>query len=199
MKKFLALFCLFSLLTAFTCENEPLGDELDASSNTNNNDNNPDLLGTWNLLEFDATVSSTTNFQGQVISSDVAILSTDADYIVNFTNTNFTTDGSYSYTADVTANGINIPGEPYTLNNVMGSGTYSVDGNEMTVDGSFFEFTFDGMDFEQLQGEQTVNFQISDDGQTLTFFQDETTTETDVATGSTTTSVISSSSSWSRE
>jgi len=187
--------CLFSLLTAFTCENESLDDNIDTSSNTNNND----LIGSWNLLEFDASVSSSTSFQGQEFSSEVVILSTDVAYVLTFTQSNFNTEGGYSYTADIVANGMEFPGEPNTIDNVTGSGAYSTNGNEMTIDGSFFEFTFEGMDFSQLQGEQTVNFQISEDGQTLTFFQDETTTETDVATGSTTTSVISSTSSWSRE
>jgi hypothetical protein len=176
MKKLLALMCLFSLLTAFTCENESLDDNIDTSSNTNNND----LIGSWNLLEFDASVSSSTSFQGQEFSSEVVILSTDVAYVLTFTQSNFNTEGGYSYTADIVANGMEFPGEPNTIDNVTGSGAYSTNGNEMTIDGSFFEFTFEGMDFSQLQGEQTV-------------------TETDVATGSTTTSVISSTSSWSRE
>ncbi|NRB83567.1 MAG: hypothetical protein HRU49_07310 [Winogradskyella sp.] len=195
MKKSLALMCLFSLLTAFTCENESLDDNIDTSSNTNNND----LMGSWNLLELEASVSSSISFQGQELSSEVYILSTDVAYVLSFTQSNFSTEGGYSYTADIVANGMEFPGESYTIDNVMGSGAYSTNGNEMTIDGSFFEFSFEDIDFSQLQGEQTLNFQISEDGQMLTFFQDETTTETDVATGSTTTSVISSTSSWSRE
>ena len=101
--------------------------------------------------------------------------------------------------ADIVANGMNVEGEPYTLENVSGSGSYSVNGNEMIIDGSFFEFSFEGMDFAELSGEQTATFEISDNGQTLVFSQDNTTTETDAATGLTTTSTQVSSSVWARQ
>lgn len=192
MKKIVALFCLFSLLTAFTCENEPL-DDIEIGSGNNNND---DLVGTWNLVEFETSVSTNTNFQGQELSSDIEVYSTTVDYTVTFTETNFNTNGSYSYVADIVANGIEVSGEPYTLENVSGNGSYSTNGNEITTDGSFFEFSFEGMDSSVLDGPQSATFEISSDGQTLTFSQNDTTTDTDSATGVTTTSSQVSSSVW---
>jgi len=192
MKKILSLLCLFTLFFAFTCENEPL----DFDAETGGTDS--DLLGEWNLVEFDVQVSTSANFQGQDISSNIEVYSTTVDYTVNFTENNFTTNGSYSYVADVVANGMNIEGESYTLDNVSGSGSYSVTGNEITVDGSFFEFSFEGANFAEFDEEQTVMFQITDNGQTLIFTQDETTTETDAATGLTTTTTQVSSSVWTR-
>ncbi|MCB0398508.1 MAG: hypothetical protein KDD26_02600 [Winogradskyella sp.] len=193
MKKLSVLLCLFTLFFAFTCENEPL--DFDAESSQTDTD----LIGDWILEEFNVQVSTTTDFQGQVISSDIDVYSTTVDYTLNFTESNFTTNGSYSYVADIVANGMNVEGEPYTLEDVSGSGSYSVNGNEMTIDGSFFEFSFEGMDFAELSGEQTATFEISDNGQTLVFSQDETTTETDAATGLTTTSTQVSSSVWTRQ
>lgn len=193
MKKLSVLLCLFTLFFAFTCENEPL--DFDAESSQTDSD----LLGDWSLVEFSVQVSTSTDFQGQVISSEIDIYSTTVDYNLNFTESNFTTNGGYSYVADIVANGMNVEGEPYTLENVSGSGSYSVNGNEMTIDGSFFEFSFEGMDFAELSGEQTATFEISDNGQTLVFSQDDTTTETDSATGLTTTSTQVSSSVWARQ
>lgn len=192
MKKLTILLCLFTLFFAFTCENEPL--DFDSESTQTETE----LLGDWNLVSFDVQVSATTDFQGQVISSDIDVYSTTVNYTLNFTETSFDTNGSYSYVADIVANGMNIEGEPYTLENVSGNGSYSVSGSEITVDSSFFEFSFDGMDFAELSGEQTATFQISDNRQTLVFSQDDTTTETDVATGLTTTSTQMSSSVWTR-
>jgi hypothetical protein len=196
MKKLSAFLCLFTLFFAFTCENEPLDFEPETGETEVTDEA---LLGVWNLTEFDVEVGTSTNFQGQQIASEVEIYSTTVDYTLNFTESNFTTNGSYSYIADVTANGIDVPSEPYTLDNVSGSGSYSVDGNEMTVDGSFFEFSFEGMDFSQLDGEQTAPFTLSNDGQTLTFSQNETTTDNDEATGAAITSTQVSTSVWSRE
>ncbi|MDY2586207.1 hypothetical protein [Winogradskyella aquimaris] len=193
MKKLTILLCLFTLFFAFTCENEPL--DFDSESTQTETE----LLGDWDLVEFDVSVSSTTNFQGQEFTSDVQILSIDENYTLSFTAGNYSTSGGYTLTADVITNGVEVSGEPYSIENITGSGSYSVNGNEMIVDGSFFEFTFDGIDLSQFQGEQTTDFQVSVDGQTLTFFQNETTNETDATTGITTTNVIVSSSVWTRQ
>lgn len=212
MKKLLAAFCLFSLLTAFTCENEPLDFEEEVSETNNpGNTDDPDntgtpdetdpnlLLGDWQLVEFSADLNTSTEFMGQTVSSDVQISSTTVNYNLNFTETNFTTNGSYSYETEITANGIEVPQETYTLTDVSGSGSYTTDGNEITIDGSFFEFSFDGMDFDELTGPQTVMFQFSNNGQTLTFTQNETTTDTQASTGATVTTTQVSTSVWTRQ
>lgn len=193
MKKLLSLFCLFSLLTAFTCEDEPI--DFDAE----NNQTNLEILGEWDLVEFTAEVGSSTTVGGFQIASDIEIYSTTVDYIVNFSESDFATNGSYSYVADIVVNGNESQGEPYTLENVSGSGGYAVNGNEMTIDGSFFEFTFEGVDDTSFfDDEQTVTFQLSNNGQTLTFSQNETNTLSDDITGSVTTSTTVSSSVWTR-
>lgn len=195
MKKFLGLLSLFALLTAFTCENEPLDTDLSNASTTTN----LDLVGAWDLQEFSVTLNSSTSFEGQTFSSDIDIASTEVDYVVEFTQSSFVTNGSYSYSTNVVFDGETISSEPQSLENVTGNGTYSTSGDEMTVDGSFFEFEFDGMDNSVLQGEQTANFEISNDGQTLTFTQIETVTETDSMTGTEIVNSVNSISVWSRQ
>lgn len=195
MKKFLGLLSLFTLLTAFTCENEPLDTDLSNASTTTN----LDLVGAWDLQEFSVTLNSSTSFEGQTFSSDIDIASTEVDYVVEFTQSSFVTNGSYSYSTNVVFDGETISSEPQSLENVTGNGTYSTSGDEMTVDGSFFEFEFDGMDNSVLQGEQTANFEISNDGQTLTFTQIETVTETDSMTGTEIVNSVNSISVWSRQ
>ncbi|WP_299129192.1 hypothetical protein [uncultured Winogradskyella sp.] len=178
MKKIVKLFCLFSLLTAFSCENEPLDDGIETGAI-----NTEGLIGAWDLVEFSSSLSTSTNFEGQIIASEVEIESTTVDYVVNFTASSFIANGSYSYVTDIVANGVEISGEAYNLENVSGSGNYSTNGNEITIDGSFFEFEFEGMaDTAAFEGEQILTFQISEDGQNLTFIQNEVTTETDPTT-----------------
>ena len=195
MKKVFALFCLFTLLTAFTCENEPLDEDVLANNGATAN---TELLGEWNLVEFEVETSTTTEVNGTQLSSDIQIFSTATDYTVNFTADTFTTNGSYSYSSLVVVNGMEIPNEPTTLSNVSGNGTYSINGNEMTVDGQFFEFELEGVDSSVFGEEQTILFQISADGQSLTITQNENQTTTDEATGFETTSAIESFSVWTR-
>ncbi|MDB9782133.1 hypothetical protein OAE03_00795 [Winogradskyella sp.] len=194
MKKLLAFLCLFSLLTAFTCENEPL--DFDADTSVGGTD--IELFGEWNLSEFTVDLTTTTDFQGQTISSVIVVNSTATDYALNFIGNNFTTNGNYSYVANIVVNGAEVSNELYTLNNVMGSGTYSTSGNVMTIDGSFFEFDFQGADTSTLDGPQTATFQISDNGVILTFTQNENTTETDPTTGAIVSVSNSSTSVWTR-
>ena len=179
MKKFLALLSLFSLLTAFTCENEPLDDGI--LDNTSTNDN---LIGTWNLVEFNIDLTTSSSFEGQETTSNIVVNSTEVDYVLEFTGSTFSANGSYTYNTNSVVNEAEVSSETYTLTNVSGSGFYTTNENEMTVDGSFFEFEFEGdIDTSALEGEQTATFEISDDGETLTFSQNETTTETNAATG----------------
>lgn len=196
MKKLLSLFCLFTLLTAFTCENEPLDSDVDLETG----DTNIDLIGTWDLVEFSTTLGNEMDFAGQIITSDLDVYSTETNYILEFTANTFTTNGNYSYNASVVVDGVEFSNEPYTLDNVSGSGSYSTNGNEMTVDGQFFEFSFEGeMDSSALEGEQTATFELSEDGQTLTFTQNEIVVTDDAATGTTVTSNVQGSSVWVRQ
>jgi hypothetical protein len=197
MKKLLGLFCLFTLLTAFTCENEPIGESLD--SDTGNNPMNTDLLGLWNLQEFNITLNTETSLNGEAITANVDAVSTQVDYILEFTQSSFLTNGNYTYNTNTSVNGSPNTTDTYTLMNISGNGTYVTNGNQITVDGSFFEFDFEGVDTSVFEGEQTSTFSISNNGQTLTLTQNETTTETNAATGTEVTVATSSVSVWSRD
>ncbi|WP_299885632.1 hypothetical protein [uncultured Lacinutrix sp.] len=189
--KISVLFVSLFFLIMSSCENEPL-------VGFDSNDGNPftnSLIGTWALSDFDVTVNNTSDVGGMSIESNVEIDGFNPNYNLTFATNTFTTNGSYSYNTIVTVNG-QATTDSYTLDNVTGAGVYSTNGNEMTVDGSFFEFTFQGMDLSELGGEQTVNFAISADGQTLTFTQN--TTETNSSGGSTTTSIVNATSVWTK-
>lgn len=194
MKKFVAFLSLFSLLTAFTCENEPLDSDIDNSVSDNS-----ELLGDWSLVEFTVDLSTSTDFNGQTIGSDIDVQSTSADYTLTLAGNTFTTNGSYSYNANVVVNGEQYPSDPYTLEDVSGDGNYSTNGNEITVDGQFFEFTFEGnVDTSAFDGEQTATYALTDNGQTLTISQNESTSDTDSSTGAQTSTNTVSTSVWTR-
>ncbi|NRA91272.1 MAG: hypothetical protein HRU26_01070 [Psychroserpens sp.] len=194
MKKLTGLFALFVLFTAFQCENESIDQDVENENNNNNvvveNESNADLIGDWLLLNMEADIVSETNFQGFDFTSEFQVAINESDYVVTFDESNYYVAGDYTVDISTTVNGeTSSYTDSYT--NVDGSGVYSTSGNVMTVDGTFVEFDFDGMPTELEQGEQMVNFQISGDGQTLTFTQDEVqeTNEGGVLATTTTTSV----------
>lgn len=197
MKKLSILFSLFVLLTAFTCENEALDSDLInqeiENNDNNNNNNNSSLIGSWVLVDMNADIIAESSFQGIEFSSQFSVEISDSDYVLVFEASDYTVSGDYELMVSSTfQNETTTYTDSYT--NVEGLGTYSTSGNIMTVDGSFIEFDFDGMPMEVDQGEQSVEYSLSADGQTLTFNQDEVQTTNEGGAMSTTD--ISSTSVW---
>lgn len=193
MKKLSILFSLFVLLTAFTCENEALDSDLINQEIENNDNNNSSLIGSWVLVDMNADIIAESSFQGIEFSSQFSVEISDSDYVLVFEASDYTVSGDYELMVSSTfQNETTTYTDSYT--NVEGLGTYSTNGNIMTVDGSFIEFDFDGMPMEVDQGEQSVEYSLSADGQTLTFNQDEVQTTNEGGAMSTTD--ISSTSVW---
>jgi len=202
MKKISFLLCLFVAFTVYNCQNETLDDDLlgITDSNNPNNPNNPSgstegLAGEWELISFTSTVSSVTNIAGADVESNVAIESTTTDYTMIFTNSTFTAEGSYTYNTDISTAGVNSS-DSYTLEDVTGSGSYTTSGNTMTVSGAFYEFTYEGVEQPDLDADQTVQFGITNNGDTLTFT--ENSTETQGAAGFTVEVTKTGTSVWAR-
>ena len=207
MKKIIPFLSLFILLSAFTCENEPLESDLieatatqqtDNGSNDNgngNNNNNTDasLIGEWTVTSFSADVTSTTSTNGVDNIVEISITGMNLGYNLVFAESTYTTNGNYDVEYTTVLNGQNNASGSDSYADVTGSGNYSTSGNMMTIDGSFFELTVNGVDTSSLGGEQTTAYELSADGQTLTFNQDETETNTtggiDVTTNTVSTSV----------
>lgn len=190
MKKLSFLFSLFILLTAFTCENESLDSDL-TNQEFEVSDNNSSLIGSWMLVDMNADITSESSFQGIEFVSQFSVEIVESDYVLVFEESDYTVSGDYELMVSSTFDGDTTTyTDSYT--NVEGLGTYSTNGNIMTVDGSFIEFDFDGMPMEADQGEQSVEYTLSADGQTLTFNQDEVQNVNEGGVMSTT-SVISTS------
>ena len=196
MKKLGILFSIFILLTAFTCENEPLegdfvSEEID---NNDNNNNNASLVGTWALVEFNADITSTTTFDGGEFVLDFSTELVSADYNLVFTETDYTVSGDYELMSTTIVNGELNDSYTDAYTDVFGEGVYSTNGNVMTINGSFLDFEVDGMPAAVDDVDQDADFTLSADGQTLTFFQDEEQLQEDNNLDAST--VINSSSVW---
>lgn len=192
MKKILPFLSLFVLLTAFTCENEPLDDGINVNDGASNNDNS--LIGTWSAVSFTANTTSETTINGieNVVVS--GFTGSNFNYNVTFTSSSFTTEGDYDVEFSTELNGVSSGTGTNSVNDINGSGTYSTNDNMMTIDGAFYDLEVDGVDTSALGGEQTVAYSISADGQTLTFTQEEV--QTNNTGGFEVVTNISSSSVW---
>ena len=192
MKKLSFLFSLFILLTAFTCENESLDSDL-TNQDFETNDNNSSLIGSWILVDMNADITAESSFQGIEFVSQFSVEIIESDYVLVFEESDYTVSGDYELMVSSTFDGDTTTyTDSYT--NVEGLGTYSTSGNIMTIDGSFIEFDFEDMPMEVDQGEQSVEYSLSADGQTLTFNQDEV--ESTNEGGAMSTTSVTSTSVW---
>ena len=167
-----------------------------ACGGNDNGSSTNDLLGTWVAVSFDGNSESTTTFDGTTTTSEVAILGSNLDYRVTFTETAWTTAGGYDVTSTTSVNGMPAATLTSSNTNVSGSGTYSIDGNVMTIDGSFFELETNGVPTTGTSGPQMANFEINSNGE-LVFSQDETIESNQSGVESTT--ALMTTSVWRRE
>lgn len=164
MKKFIYLIpIILTALLLTACNND------DDTTSTN------ELEGTWKLvsLEIDSEslVEVTAGGYNNSITINNEAEAVNADYTLTFDNSQFTGEGSYDlqqtsmsggYTESITT----------SYDNILQTGSYSVDGNIITVEGSFVEATADGTDIIETGGEpQTIEYTINNDQ--LIFSQNE--------------------------
>ncbi|OMP30584.1 hypothetical protein [Mangrovimonas sp. DI 80] len=170
MKKLGMLLSLFVLLSAFTCENEPIDTEL---ANIEEDVANSQLSGDWNTVSFNATMSTSTGMGGMNMDVEAVMEAVNMDYVVTFTANSFTSAGSYDIETDLTVNGIDNGTTTSSLTDVDGNGNYSTSGNTITFDGSLFELEVDGLDTSALGEAQTGQYTLTNNGQTLTITQSQ--------------------------
>jgi len=178
------LFALSLLLFVTACGSD------DDGPDTN------DLLGTWVAVSFEGDIESTSEFSGTTTTSEINFIGSNIDYRLTFTENAWTTAGGYDATVTSTVNGMSGGAIPSSQTGVSGSGNYSINGNVMTIDGSFFELTSNGVPVTAIGEAQMADFEINSDGE-LVFTQDEVIESTD--SGVTSTSTVKSNSVWRRE
>ncbi len=154
------------------------------------------IIGTWKAVSFDAEIETTTDFFGTETTILSSIEGSNLDYEVTFDETTFMTNGSYDISYDVTFDGVEFPVPEQSVTDVSGDGTYSTDGNIITINGAFYELEANGVDYTALDEGQTAEFEINGNGE-LIITQDEEMETTQ--SGTTATVKVVSNSVWVRQ
>ena len=136
-----------------------------ACGGNDNGSSTNDILGTWVSVSFDGNSESTTTFDGTTTTNEACILESNLDYRITFTETGWTTTGGDDVTTTRSVNGMKTATLTSSNTNVSGSGTYSINGNVMTIDGSFFEFETNGVPTAGTNGPEMADFEINSNGQ----------------------------------
>jgi hypothetical protein len=176
------LFSLFLFVFVSACDS---GDESPTVS----------LVGSWSAQSFEANVVAITSAPGVNLTSTSAITATELDYNLTFSETEFTTSGSYTVNNVFSFNGTEQTFVS-AVNDVMGSGTYTSTENEIQVSNSFFSLDINGTPLETGSQVQSIPYEITSDN-VLVFSQNQTITETNA--GVTVEFTIVSTSRWTRD
>lgn len=179
-----SLFALIFIVFVSACESG--GDESPTTS----------LVGTWTAVSFSADVQSTSSFNGTNISSSSVTTGSDFNYDVTFTETAFTTSGSYTVNSTISVNGGDQQTITSEVTGVSGSGTYISTAEELTLSGSFYDLELNGLPVQAEGQAQTASYEITSNGE-LIISQDETITLTQ--SGVSTTVSIVAASRWTRK
>lgn len=154
-----------------------------------------DLDGTWVAQTLTADVNSTTVIVGGLtVNTDVDLEGKNLDYTLVLDNGAFTTTGSYDIELNVESQGINTT-QTDTYTDVSGGGSYTISGDQISVNGQFFDLEFNGMPLMISGEEQSATYVIN--GNTLTISQDETSVSNSDGVSSTTETV--SVSTWTKQ
>lgn len=132
-----------------------------------------DLVKTWNLVSVDVEVNSTTVSNGETYSSMSEMTGTNPNYTLTMEDATWTTSGGYDIELVTQFNGETFPMQEQSYTNVSGQGSYTADGETITINGSFFSFEVDGVDLTALGDAQTADYEINGNGQ-LIIKQNET-------------------------
>lgn len=154
-------------------------DDMGSSSNSA-------LAGTWLSQSFGGSVNTSSEFGGNTVTTMTTIDGKNLNYSLTLTDDSFTTLGSYDIDISIVAQGsTNTTSDSYT--NVNGDGTYSTSGNEMTVNGQFFDLEVNGVPIISNTGPVTATYNISADILTITQNEQSNSSQGGVVTSNETT------------
>ncbi|WP_350287012.1 hypothetical protein [uncultured Croceitalea sp.] len=137
------------------------------------------IIGTWslNMLQADIDLSGTFNsipFQGTARS-----VGENFDYTITFTETNYTSQGSYDIVTTGTVNGIPLDEDRQTIVEEASTNTYSFNNGSIEFDANAFEFESQDISFSDPSDLQEYDVAFDSNGNLIMTQVIETTVEQD--------------------
>lgn len=104
----------------------------------------PSIHGDWKTLSFEGDINSTFELDGNSTVSITAFEASNMNYAINFSEDNYTTNGSYVLTFTTTAQGSTITNLD-EFNNVSIAAAFNVTANDILADDDLFDVEFNGL------------------------------------------------------
>ncbi len=152
-----------ALLLITSCSNESVDETENAVEAS--------LLGEWVLLNLEVNQNADIFQNGVVTSStETSVTTTEQDYKLIFTESNFTTSGSYTVNVQGSINDQSVVNQSNTVSNIEGNGTYElINSEQIRFNGALYQFDFEGVQQVQANEGEPAKYEFSEDGNQLTF------------------------------
>ena len=134
------------------------------------------LIGTWTLTELSGNSQATATENGLEYTANNDFTGSAFNYDLTLTEKEFMTNGSYLLNNQVSVDGLVLSMSVDTITGTNGSGTYTINGNEITTMGAFIDNELNGGEAFLDSDSQTSQFEIDDQG-LLIITLDQTTEE----------------------
>nr|WP_299342091.1 hypothetical protein [Allomuricauda sp.] len=149
-------FLLFAFVALIaSCSDDDSTEPIDAET----------LIGSWTAISLDADIDLNGDFAGIPVVSSTNTVGENLDYNVTFTETEYTVTGGYDLVTTGTVNGEPLDAEPTSISGINETGTYSLDGNTLTIDGNIYDFDANGVSLSEVSAEQIVEVSINSNGE----------------------------------
>ena len=122
------------------------------------------LIGTWEAISMNVDSDINTTVLQIPIQTQTSSVGENIDYEVTFTETDFTVIGGYDLITTGTINGVPSDFDPVTISGINETGTYSLDGNKITIEGNLYEFEADGISLSEPSEQQVAQITLNSNG-----------------------------------
>lgn len=154
----LVLLVVFGLTVLNSCSDD---------NNDSDSDTGGELLGVWDMVEFDYSGTSVTDFMGQDFTTTYDGVGTNINATMEMTENPNNLMFSGSYDVDLT---FNFAGQTqtqtYPLEDVESLSTWTRSGNVLTIDGDFA--TVEGTDLGEVEAQDYIIEELTDNTLILT-------------------------------
>lgn len=155
MKPFKLLLAVFTLIFFNSCSEDDSTTPVDSES----------LLGTWTVISLNADSDVNTNLLQIPIQTSTTTVGENINYDVTFTETEYTVMGGYDLITTGTINGISSDFDPVSITDISETGTYTLSGNNITIDGNLYEFEADGISLSETSEQQVAQIVFNSNGE----------------------------------
>jgi hypothetical protein len=167
------IFKLTTVLIAFTLFLSCSNDDGETSTPVDQDS----LVGTWEMISLNADVDFSGELAGLPVTSSTSSVGENFDYTITFTETTYSSSGSYDIVTTGTLNGIPLDEERETISDANERGTYELVDGELIIDGDLVDLEEANSELEGVEFDPNFEVTFNSNGELVIEQSDAITVE----------------------